>query len=218
MYQCTALTSIRIPEGVTSIGDNAIRATQISSVVIPKSVTSIGDMAFRDNYYMSDVLLMCDSTPTISATAFTKAAPYTVGKDGTLTMYVSNADVYTALCAMSFLSVKMSLIDGAPAAAIADSYYATLADAVAAVKSNETITLLSEIDGTDVTITLPDGVTKVTIKGESATEPVVINNLAGMAKTNNELTFENITFKQTSATLTMRGTKITFNHCNITGA
>ena len=44
---CTGLTSITIPNSVTSIGDRAFsRCTGLSSITIPNSVTSIGDRAF----------------------------------------------------------------------------------------------------------------------------------------------------------------------------
>ena len=44
---CTGLTSIVIPDGVTSIGDYAFQnCTGLTSIVIPDSVTSIGERAF----------------------------------------------------------------------------------------------------------------------------------------------------------------------------
>ena len=44
---CYKLTSIDIPEGVTSIGDNAFYyCTGITSIDLPDSVTNIGAMAF----------------------------------------------------------------------------------------------------------------------------------------------------------------------------
>ena len=47
-YNCTGLTSITIPEGVTSIGDDAFyNCKSLTSIEIPDSVTSIGDYAFR---------------------------------------------------------------------------------------------------------------------------------------------------------------------------
>jgi hypothetical protein len=44
---CTALTSVTLSEGVTSIGDTAFfGCTKLASVIIPDSVTSIGEQAF----------------------------------------------------------------------------------------------------------------------------------------------------------------------------
>ena len=47
-YNCTGLTSVTIPNGVTSIGGSAFyNCTGFTSVTIPNSVTSIGGSAFR---------------------------------------------------------------------------------------------------------------------------------------------------------------------------
>ena len=44
----SGLTSIEIPESVTSIGESAFRGCSgLTSITIPDSVTSIGDYAFR---------------------------------------------------------------------------------------------------------------------------------------------------------------------------
>ena len=45
-YCCGALTSVTIPNSVTNIGDCAFYGTGLTSVTIPNSVTSIGDGAF----------------------------------------------------------------------------------------------------------------------------------------------------------------------------
>ena len=47
-YNCSRITSARIPESVTSIGGSAFSGcSSLTSVTIPDSVTSIGDRAFR---------------------------------------------------------------------------------------------------------------------------------------------------------------------------
>jgi hypothetical protein len=43
------LTSVTIPNSVTSIGNNAFSGSQLTGVTIPNSVTSIGDHAFEGN-------------------------------------------------------------------------------------------------------------------------------------------------------------------------
>ncbi len=46
---CSSLTSISIPEGVTSIGNSAFQdCTNLTSITIPEGVTSIGDSVFSD--------------------------------------------------------------------------------------------------------------------------------------------------------------------------
>ena len=48
-WGCTSLTGIVLPSGVTSIGSYAFRScTSLTGIVLPSGVTSIGDMAFED--------------------------------------------------------------------------------------------------------------------------------------------------------------------------
>ena len=47
------LTSVVIPDGVTSIGGGAFRGNQLTSVTIPDGVTSIGGGAFQNNQLTS---------------------------------------------------------------------------------------------------------------------------------------------------------------------
>jgi hypothetical protein len=48
-YHCSALTSITIPDGVTSIGSNTFSGcSSLTSITIPNGVTSLGDAAFSN--------------------------------------------------------------------------------------------------------------------------------------------------------------------------
>jgi hypothetical protein len=57
-HGCTALVSITIPEGVTSIGERTFSScTSLTSVTIPKSVTSIGESAFSSCKALASVTI-----------------------------------------------------------------------------------------------------------------------------------------------------------------
>ncbi|MFA5637071.1 MAG: leucine-rich repeat domain-containing protein, partial [Anaerovoracaceae bacterium] len=68
-YQCSELTSIAIPNTVTSIGFMAFKESGLTSVVIPNSVTVLSSQAF---YYCSELLIASigDSVNAISDETF----------------------------------------------------------------------------------------------------------------------------------------------------
>lgn len=58
-YKCSSLTSITIPESVTSIGSGAFyNCSSFTSITIPESVTSIGSEAFKDCSSLSLVTIL----------------------------------------------------------------------------------------------------------------------------------------------------------------
>lgn len=95
---CTSLSRVRIPDGVTSIGANAFEhcafeaisfpntltrignnafndCSMLKSVTIPASVTSIGTSAFQHNYSMTDVYVLGNNV-TIPNGAFNENETY----------------------------------------------------------------------------------------------------------------------------------------------
>ena len=75
---CTALTSIVIPDSVTTIGYSAFYyCSSLTSIVIPDSVTSIGGGAFRYCYSLTSVVIP-DSVTTIGEYAFYDCTSLTI--------------------------------------------------------------------------------------------------------------------------------------------
>ena len=69
-YYCTSLTSVTIPDSVTSIGDDVFNyCTSLTSVTIPDSVTSIGEQAFYYCRFLTSVTIP-DSVTSIGDDAF----------------------------------------------------------------------------------------------------------------------------------------------------
>ena len=76
-YGCSGLTSVTIPNSVTSIGDAAFRGCSgLTSVTIPNSVTTIGDAAFRECTGLTSVAIP-NSVTTINYETFSNCTGLT---------------------------------------------------------------------------------------------------------------------------------------------
>lgn len=61
-YNCTALTSITLPEGLTSIGRNSFVSCSLASVTLPEGLTTIGDQAFQDCKSLTSITIPANVT------------------------------------------------------------------------------------------------------------------------------------------------------------
>lgn len=59
---CASLTSVTLPETITSIGVRAFQYCPLSSITIPNAVTTIGTSAFQDCYNLESLMLPASLT------------------------------------------------------------------------------------------------------------------------------------------------------------
>jgi len=86
------LTSITIPEGVTSIGDEAFsNCYGLTSITIPERVTSIGKDAFEDCSGLTSVLCKSKKPASCSGSIFTSYQPRLIIPIGSEEAYASAA-------------------------------------------------------------------------------------------------------------------------------
>ena len=74
-YSCSSLTSITIPNTVTSIGNSAFSSCfSLTSITIPDGVTSIGNSALEIGTYgnKATITMLPTTPPTISVSTFSK--------------------------------------------------------------------------------------------------------------------------------------------------
>ena len=73
---CIALKNIKVPEGVTSIGGNAFSGcSNLTFITIPQNVISIGDQAFN-GCKLRNLLIKCTTPPTATTSSFSEQTYY----------------------------------------------------------------------------------------------------------------------------------------------
>ncbi len=104
-YKCSGLTSVVIGNSVTSIGDNAFRdCTGLTSVEIPNSVTSIGSYAFEGCTGLTSVVIP-NSVTSIGLNAFN-------GCSGLTSVVIGNSVTSIGLNAFDGCSGLTSVVIG----------------------------------------------------------------------------------------------------------
>ena len=101
-FERTSITSVVIPDSVTSVGDCAFYSCDsLTSVVIGDSVTSIGDYAFYNCYSLTSVVIP-DSVTSVGSEAFSRCSSLTsvvigdsVTSIGEFAFYGCNSALYT---------------------------------------------------------------------------------------------------------------------------
>ena len=154
-HYCKKLTSITIPDSVTSIGDFAFQyCTGLTSITIPDSVTSIGDYAFYECYGLTSITIL-DSVTSIGEYAFYDCFNLTS---------VTIGDSVTSIGHYAFCSCSRLTSITIPDSVTSIGNHALQATNLTSITIPDSVTSIGNhaFEGTNLTsITIPDSVTSI---------------------------------------------------------
>ena len=67
---CRALTTVILPNSITTIGERAFYYCSLTNLTLPNSLTSIGDRAFNNNNTLNSITCLSTTPPTLGNYAF----------------------------------------------------------------------------------------------------------------------------------------------------
>lgn len=73
-YECSSLSSISIPEGITEILAHAFENCNLSSLILPSTITQIATRAFARNSLLNSITIYAPTPPTFISNAFLNIA------------------------------------------------------------------------------------------------------------------------------------------------